>query len=304
VILDLNPQPPFDFARTAACSRLYATMQVYRDRALYRLFRVGDGLALVRVTDVGGNPAPLHLRAECVATQGEVDEARLAEEVRYWMALDRSFADFYGVVDEDPALRLIVYSLYGLHMLRTPSVFEALMVTMIEQQIALSAAQKAERWLIETYGDYLEYEGVRYSAFPTPETIALLDETALTPLKITFVRVRRMLAIACAVVDGSLDLEALRHKSQDEAYVALMALNGVGHWTAAWTMIRALGTYLYVGNADVALRAAVNQYWYGQPGRASREQTDAHFGQYGDFAGEACVYTLMHLGLERYPQKP
>jgi DNA-3-methyladenine glycosylase II len=304
VNFDFSPHPPYNFALTAVCSRLYDTTQVYRDGALYRLLRAGNGLALVRVIDVGGDPAPLRIRAEVVATQGEIDEGQLAAAVHRWLAVDLSFADFYDVAEGDTALRLIVYSLHGLHMLRTPSVFEALIVTMIEQQIALSAAQKAERWLIETYGDHLEHEGVRYSAFPTPETLAALDETALTPLKITFVRMRRMIAIARAVMDGSLDLEALRHASRDEAYASLMALNGVGHWTAAWTMIRALGMYMYVGSADVALRAAVNQYWRGQPGRASREDTDAHFAQYGKFAGEACVYTLLALGLERYPQKP
>lgn len=301
MILDLFPQPPYHFARTAACSRLYDTTHVFRQDALSRLFRLGSGLALVRVVDSGGDPAPPHLRAHVAARKGEVDEMELTALVRHWLAVDYSFNRFYARAEQDPTLRLIVHTLHGLHMLRAPTVFEALMVTMIEQQIALSAAQKAERWLIETYGDWLEHEGIRYSAFPTPQTIATLDEAALTPLKITFVRMRRMLAIARAVADGSLDLESLRGATREEAYSALMALNGVGHWTAAWTMIRALGEYMYVGSADVALRAAVNQYWRGQPGRASQEDTDAHYAQYGDHAGEACVYTLMMLGLARYP---
>ena len=301
MIFDFAPRPPYSFALTAACSRLYDTTHVYRDGALYRLFRAGDGLALARVTDVGGDPAPLRIRAEVVATHGMVDEAQVAAAVRHWLAVDLSFSDFYDLAERDPALSLIIHTLHGLHMLRTPSVFEALMVTMIEQQIALSAAQKAERWLIETYGEHLEHEGVRYSAFPTPQTLAALDQVALTPLKITFVRMRRMIAVARTIAEGTLDLEALHGKPKDEAYAALIALNGVGHWTAAWTMIRALGEYMYVGSADVALRAAVNGYWRGQPGRASREETDAHFAQYGAFAGEACVYTLMMLGMERYP---
>lgn len=303
MIFEFSPHPPYHFALTAACSRLYDTTHVYRDGALYRLLRAGNGLALVRVTDVCSDPAPLCIRAEVVATQGAVDKVTLAVTLHHWLAVALSFSDFYDMVEDDPALRLIVHSLHGLHMLRTPSVFEALMVTMIEQQIALSAAQKAERWLIHNYGDRLTHEGVDYYAFPTPQTIAALDEVALTPLKITFMRMRRMIAIARAIVEGSLDLEGLHHASHDEAYRALMTLNGVGHWTAAWTMIRALGVYTYVGSADVALRAAVNQYWRGQPGRASREDTDAHFAQYGRFAGEACVYTLMALGLERYPHK-
>ncbi len=298
---ELFPRAPFDFARTATCSRLYAINHQVSDGALFRLFHAGDGLALVRVTDASSGAGSLLVRAEVAATQGNVDEMQLAQAVYRWLDVEHSLAAFYDLAAGDPALHLIVHTLHGLHMLRTPSVFEALMVTMIEQQIALSAAQKAERWLTETYGDHLVHRGVRYSVFPKPHVIAALDEAALTPLKITFVRVRRMLAIARAVAEGSLDLEGLHTRNHDEAYAALLALNGVGHWTAAWTIIRALGKYLYVGSADVALRAAVNQYWHEQPGRASREMTDAHFAQYGEFAGEACVYTLIALGLERYP---
>lgn len=300
MIRDFEPIAPYDFKRTAACSRLYATTHAITETGLHRVFRVGDALALVRVTGTGG--AAPRLRAECIAAQGRVDEDILAREVRRWLAVDVALTDFYQAAQGDAVLRRIVERLHGLHLLRTPSMFEALVVTMIEQQIALSAAQKAERWLVETYGESITHDGGRYHAFPTAAVLAQLDEAALTPLKITFVRMRRILALARAVCDGSLDLESLREGTPQYAHDVLLRISGVGHWTAAWTINRTLGVYRYIGSADVALRAAVNHYWHGLPGRAGRAETDAHFAAFGAYAGEACVYTLIALGLERYPQ--
>lgn len=327
MILHVQPIPPYDFTLTAQASRSYCTAHQWRDGALWRVLRIDGGLALMRVTSDGTIDAP-SLRAEIVAcTQSEqfnrtrgfsplqasserqgaeapcsemaVDE--MQRTIHHWLALDSDMPPFYAAVQHDAPMMETVTRLRGLHILRTDTLFEALMVTIIEQQIALSAAQKAERWLLHTYGERLHHNGHDYYAFPTPETLAALTVEALTPLKITFIRMGRMIAIAQAIADGRLDLEALRQQPPEVVYQALIALNGIGHWTAAWTMIRALGVFLYVGSADVALRAAVNHYWRGERGRASRADTDAHFASYGDYAGLASVYTLMRWAFDRYP---
>lgn len=300
MILHLQPIAPYDFGLTARASRSYCTAHHWHDGALSRVLRINDGLALVRVTDEGIANVP-SLRAEIVAANGEIEDAVAVASVRHWLAVDADLRPFYTAAQTDVVLTGTIERLHGLHILRTDTVFEALMVTIIEQQIALSAAQKAERWLLHTYGERVHHAGHDYYAFPTPQTLAALTVEALTPLKITFIRMGRMIAIAQAIAEGRLNLEALRHQPQEVAYRSLVALNGIGHWTAAWTMIRAFGVSLYVGSADVALRAAVNHYWRGERGRASREDTDAHFAIYGNYAGLASVYTLMRWAFDRYP---
>ena len=146
----------------------------------------------------------------------------------------------------------------------------------------------------------IRYEGATYYAFPRPEQIAAATLADLTPLKITFARMQRLIDIAQAITAGDLDLEGLRDQPVEQVYAALMALKGVGHWTAAWTITRALGVYGYVGAADVALRAAVNHYYYGVTGRAERELVDQTFAAHGSFDGAAAFYTLMRWAAERY----
>lgn len=297
--IHLYPTPPYDFERTARSARAYDVLSVWRDDTLTKALRVGDGLALVRVTDLGTVESP-HLLAKVLVHDGpHID---LEPHLRHWLAVDVALAPFYHVAEKVDPLSQIVRGLHGLHMLRTQTIFEALAVTLIEQQISVSSAQKAERWLVHTLGDSMEHSGHLYWVFPDAHRIARLTIDDLVSLKITFIRMRRLIELAQAHSDGRLPLEDLRHAAQDDVYRSLTALNGVGHWTAAWTMIRALGSFLYVSSADVALRSAVNHFWLGLPGRAARQDTDAVFAALGDFAGLASVYTLMAWEQYRYPR--
>src|SRR5690606_18747219 len=167
-------------------------------------------------------------------------------------------------------------------------------------QIALKQAQKAERWLMAWVGDGIVYEGETYYTFPAAERIAQATVADLTPLKITFGRMQRLIDIAAAVAAGKLDLEGLRDLPIPQVYERLVSLKGVGHWTAAWAVTRACGIYGYVGAADVALRAAVNQYYYGASGRASAALVNQTFAEHGAFDGIAAFYTLLRWAFDRY----
>lgn len=265
------------------------------DGAFRRVLRVGETLALIEVAGLGTVNEP-QIEARLLTANGDVDEAALWAKVRRVVNASADLKPFYQYAQGDPVLAQTVKTLYGLHSLQADSLFEAVALTMIEQQIALRMAQNAERWLLSWGDEAIVYDGETYYAFPRPEQIAAATVADLTPLKITFGRMQRLIDVARAAES----LEALRDQPTDIAYEALLGLQGVGHWTASWTLIRAQGHYAYVGAADVALRAAVNGYYFGQSGRAPISTVDETFARYGAYSGIAAFYTLMRWAAERY----
>ncbi len=290
-----DPIPPYDFARTMGASRGLFIMGEIRDDTYRRALRVGDALALIEVTSHGTVAEP-QLEARVLASSGALDEAALWAKVRRVLNVESDLNPFYAEAQNDPVLRQTVEMLYGLHTLQADLLFEALALTMIEQQIALRMAQAAERWLLAWGGESISYDGEAYYAFPRPERIAAATVDDLTPLKITFMRMQRLIDVARAAEL----LEALRDQPTEIAYQALIGIKGVGQWTASWTLIRAQGYYAYVGAADVALRAAVNHYYFGESGRAAVPLVDQTFARYGAYSGAAAFYTLMRWAFERY----
>lgn len=293
--MQFQPTPPYDFARTIEASRHLYVMGRVVDGAFRRVLRIGAALALVEIAG-SGTVAEAQLEARLLAANGDVDETALWAKVRRVANADTDLNPFYESAQSDPVLAHTIAMLYGLRSLQADSLFEALALTMIEQQIALRMAQNAERWLLAWGGDSIEYQGEIYYAFPRPERIAAAEVSELTPLKITFARMQRLIDVA-AMAES---LEALRDQPTEIAYRTLIALKGVGHWTASWTLIRAQGHYAYVGAADVALRAAVNAYYFGESGRAPITTVDETFARYGAHSGIAAFYTLMRWAAERY----
>lgn len=286
--------PPFSFAHTVSAARFYSVLGVRMpDGAYRRVLRIGETLALAEFA-----PADDGVDVRLLAASGPLDGELFASRARWMLHPELDLAPFYALQASDPALARLIAPLAGLRAFRLDSVFEALAITIIEQQIALTMAQAAERWLIRAYGESLAYEGETYYAFPRPETLARLSVADLTPLKITFIRMGRLLDLARAVAAGALELEPLAAEP-DALYGRMLALNGVGHWTASWALIRASGQFRYFGRADVALRAAANQHFAGLPGRMDGDVLDALFARFGAQAGLAAFYLIIRYAHDK-----
>ena len=86
--------------------------------------------------------------------------------------LNLDLLPFYEAVKSDRIMLQITRRLWGLHSPSTATVFEALVDSIIEQQISLKAAWSMQRRLIETFGGALTLRGRTYFAFPVPEKLA------------------------------------------------------------------------------------------------------------------------------------
>jgi 3-methyladenine DNA glycosylase/8-oxoguanine DNA glycosylase len=296
----LKPTPPYNFDITLdAVARLPPVMDIVRGVELWRALHVAEQIALVRVCSRGTAHDPL-LDVHLVAASGVVDTEVILAQLRHLLGTDEDLGAFYAFVRMDAALWETVEPLQGLRFIRAASMFEGLTVTIIEQQIALTTAQRAERWLVEWAGNCIVHDGAAYYAFPRPSQLAAAQVADLIPLKITFRRMQLLIDLAQQTASGQFDPETLRVMTPRAAFDTLIRLHGIGQWTAAWTLTRGLSGHYAVGYNDVALQAAVNRYFYGQPGRAASEVVSNTFERYGEYANLAAFYTLMRWVFDRY----
>lgn len=292
----LTPVPPYNFDLTLDILRRFVTPVLDiagHDRAYWRVLRSGAGLALLRIAP----SFELFLAAHI----GEIDRTRLIADVSHILAVDEDPKPFYAAAQTHPELWQVIAPVHGIRWLRSASVFEALMMVIIEQHIAWTTALRAQEWLVRWGGAKIRHNGRDFYAFPTPAQIANASIEDLSPLKITFKRMQIMITIAQQIEGGKLDLEALRNFSAEEAYTALMALPGVGHWTAANVVSRALGHFRYITDTDVAIQNAANFYFNNAKGRLSPQAMRQLFERYGTYGAAAAYHTLLRWVIDRYP---
>jgi DNA-3-methyladenine glycosylase II len=267
----LAPCPPFDFARTLrfilspppANGRTYAPLLDYFEEGEYRrVLRVGEQAILYGVSEVWA-PKRSELRVRVLS--GATDEQTLAAvvaQVKRQFSTDLDLAPFYRLAKQDRVLSRLVDHFLGMRVPQAPDVFETLICAILEQQVNLSFAHQVKRALIERYGVAVEYQGRRYNAFPEPAALAITTPRELLRLQISGPKARYIIGIAQAVLDGTLDLEALRQLEPAAAQAKLRAHKGVGPWTAQYVGLRALGHLDCLPAADVGLQRAI-QHLYG-----------------------------------------
>jgi len=297
----LHPNPPYNFPQLLMVMQHYPypAAEIVQDDAYYRVLSAGDGLALICVRSVGSVEAPA-LEVELLAQEGEIDQDALIETLNRVIAVDADRASFFDFARHDPALWRTIEPLYGIPMICTPTVFDALVQAIIEQHIAWKAARRATQWLMHWADRCIVYEGQTFYTPPTPAQIAAAQPNELKPLKITNKRIALLIDFAQQIESGALDLDGIAALPPAEATAALIKLHGIGRWTAAVILSRAVGLFDEITDTDVALQAAVNWYLQGENGRMSPADLREALSAYGEYAGLAGSYILHRWVLDRY----
>jgi AraC family transcriptional regulator of adaptative response / DNA-3-methyladenine glycosylase II len=174
------------------------------------------------------------------ATTGDV-----AERARRLLDLDADPVAIGEVLGADPVLARLVAANPGLRVPGAWDEFEIAVRAVVGQQVTLAAARTLLGRIVERCGG---------AGFPT--ATALLDAD-LDGIGMPGARVRTLLAVAAAVDTGDVVLDG--SAPIEDATAALLALPGIGPWTASYLAMRTLGDADAFPIGDVGLRNAATR---------------------------------------------
>ena len=202
--------------------------------------------------------------------------------MRAILNLDEDLSGFYALVEEDPDLAWAVRG--AGRMLRTPTVFEAVVKTVCTTNCTWSATIRMVTALVEHLGEPAASGGAR--AFPTPEAMAAVGDDFYRESVRAGYRGAYLRSLAAGVADGSIELEELGHPSNDvsddEVAQRLLALPGIGPYGTAHMMM------LLGRHSRLILDSWTRPKYARVKGRkATDAQIERRFRRYGRYAGLA-----------------
>jgi AraC family transcriptional regulator, regulatory protein of adaptative response / DNA-3-methyladenine glycosylase II len=220
-----------------------------RDGTYRRGLRLPCGSAVVSLT-----PAVDHVR--CLLVLDDFRDLTTAiARCRRLLDLD---ADPEAVVDElsrDPDLCPVVAKAPGQRIPRTVDEAELAVRAVLGQQVSTKAARTHAARLVTAYGRPLnDPAGALTHTFPSVEELAEIDPVHLAVPK---ARQRTLSALVAGLADGSVVLDA--GSDWEGARRQLLALPGVGPWTAEVIAMRGLGDPDAFPASDLGLRLAAEQ---------------------------------------------
>lgn len=152
--------------------------------------------------------------------------------------------------ERDEAMGRAIREIGPLRRSVVPDLFEALVHSIVGQQIATKAQETIWRRMTTALGTI------------TPECVCALSREEVQAFGITFKKADNIKSAAQKITSGELDLAALRTKSDDEVCGVLTQLDGVGVWTAEMLMLFSMQRPDVLSYGDLALRRGM-QVLYG-----------------------------------------
>ena len=164
-------------------------------------------------------------------------------------------ASFYAWAQDDTVLARLVEALAGFRPPLAPEPYETLVTSITAQQVSLQSAFAIRNRLIERFGE----PGEHAIAFPTRERLAAAREEELVALGFSGRKAEYVVGIA----RSELDFDELAALPDDEVKAQLVALRGLGEWTADWYLARHLARPRAWPAGDLGLRKAVSAFYLG-----------------------------------------
>lgn len=206
-------------------------VEEHRDGRYRRTLRLTGGPAILAVRQAaGGYDVELHLAA---ADDGDEAVARC----RHLLDLDVDGGAADIALARDPVLAPLVRAHPGRRVPRTVDGAELAVRAVLGQQVSTAAARTHAARLVVAHGrPVADPNGGLTHLFPTAAAVAGADVAAMA-----FPHRRRatLVAVANALAAGTLDLSP--GAPAGDARTALLAIDGIGPWTAELVAMRALG---------------------------------------------------------------
>ncbi len=300
--LQLTALPPFNFNLSA---EIFADgdsqIRSFDGRIFRQVIRVDDKLALTTVESHGTVEEPLlsaELKSASPFSEGETMKAEAV--LRFIFNLNFDLKPFYEQVKSDKTMARITRRLWGLKSPTTQTVFEALVDSIVEQQISLKVANTLENRLIKKYGDQLSIDGEVYYVYPTPKSLSVVSVEELRGCGLSQRKAEYIKGVSALIAEGKLDLEKFKnYDNADEIIREMDEIRGIGVWTAELTMIRSMQKWNAFPADDLGLRRVVAHYYCGDE-KITSEQARQIAEPWGEWKGIAAYYLVMAemLGVE------
>jgi len=151
----------------------------------------------------------------------------------------------------DPKLMALIEKVGGLHIRSGLEPYEALVMSILFQQLAGSAAEAITN----------RFKGLFGGRFPTPTQLLREPDSQLKRAGLSRRKVECLKDLSRRIVDGSLDLASLPSKGDEEVISILDKVKGIGRWTAQMFLIFPLSRLDVLPTGDLGIRVAVKELY-------------------------------------------
>ena len=274
------PQP-FDLDATVD-SWIYSDIQpvpeVKTPGQWARCVPIKTNLIPIRVQQLSHHPTS-KLQVEWEVTKG-ISPREIVSVVKWLFGWDLDMQPVLRAIKADPIIRHLANPLVGLRPYSQPSLFEALVKAILQQQVSFRSANQVTKRLVVAYGPRRLLGSSEVYGFPTLGVLGPLSESELRACKLGY-KAPYLVNLFSELSRNRFRLADLQSLGSQEAIARLDRLRGIGPWTAELVVLTGLRRLEIFPAGDLGVRALISHlYLGGQPSkRLDVERVAARWGK-------------------------
>jgi DNA-3-methyladenine glycosylase II len=144
----------------------------------------------------------------------------------------------------DPKLRVLIEKFGDCTLMPHTDYYRQLVRAIIGQQLSVKAAESIYKKFLELF------DGI----MPTPEQILEMDDEKIRGVGFSYSKIKYVKDLAAHIVDGRLDLGHIATLPNETIIEQLVAVKGIGEWSAHMFMIFSLGRTNILPSTDLGIR--------------------------------------------------
>jgi DNA-3-methyladenine glycosylase II len=223
-------------------------------------------------------------------SESDIDKRTLKTLVERTLGLEIKTGDALRQMSEDPIIEHLVPKIAGIRPYMSPSPFEALIKTIIQQQVSYRAANMFTNRMILGLTKPVSFKNQKWYYFPDANTISETGKDGLREFGFGY-KAEYIHRAASLVVDGELDINSFVGLPYDEVLAALKPIRGIGEWTVKVLSLAGLGDFTVFAYGDLVIQKVLGNL-YNQGQRMTAKQVREHAKTWGD-SSTLVLYLLM-----------
>jgi DNA-3-methyladenine glycosylase II len=132
-----------------------------------------------------------------------------------------------------------------------PNHFKSLVRAIVNQQLSGKAADTI----------FKRFQALFGKKFPKPEEVLKMPTAKLRKVGLSGMKVSFLKDLSRKILDGTVDFRAMKKWSDEEVIKHLVAVKGIGRWTAEMFLMFSLGRDDIFSYGDLALRKAIQKLY-------------------------------------------
>jgi DNA-3-methyladenine glycosylase II len=228
--------PPYSFELTVRkpAGWWWSTpREIFYNSVLYTTARLNSRLYGLRLESNGASPSQeVQFSVFSDKPIRDREKDHIIRTVERALGVKENINEFYEMAQKDTVLRQTVEDLWGMRTLAWPELFPSLILAITLQMAPMSRSNQMMNLLIENFGEAVEFDGRVVTHWPSPERLAMSNETELRNKAKLGYRARNLTSIAQSLREGFPTADQLSEMPPADAKKLLMTLRGIGDYSA------------------------------------------------------------------------